>query len=430
MKFWNHATGDPWAITESALNNILTIASRENESIEAVSARLGRELDNSYVSEIRDGVAIIPVIGPLFRYANLFTAISGASSYEILAKDFMAALEDPEVKGIVLDIDSPGGEVNGCAELASMIFEARGTKPIIAYASGDAASGAYWIASACDEVIVSETSSLGSIGVVAVYRGAKGENTVEIVSSQSPYKRLDPDSDEGKARLQSRTDDLAAVFIESISRHRGVDPPTVIRDFGGGDVFIGKHAVTHGLADKVGSLEKTISNINPFQNPAHERGSSFLLLEDSNMTDKTHKAEAPKMQTLSLDSLKADHPQLVESIKAEGRNEAMEEGVRQGQQQERERIGAIVAAEAAKGREQLAQHLAFATDMSAEIALSTLEAAPMKVELKPQASVTGFEQAMASVDNPAIDPDGDEQEEDDADAVAKRIARFSQGGAA
>jgi len=430
MKFWNHATGEPWAITESALNNILTIASRQNETIEVVSARLGRELDNSYVSEIRDGVAIISVVGPLFRYANLFTAISGASSYEILAKDFNTALDNPEVKGIVLDIDSPGGEVNGCAEFANMIFEARGTKPIIAYTSGDAASGAYWIASACDEVVVSETSSLGSIGVVAVYRGGKGENTVEIVSSQSPYKRLDPNSDDGKVRLQSRIDDLASVFIEAIARHRGVDPPTVVRDFGGGDVFIGKHAVTQGLADKVGSLEKTISSINPFQNPAQERGSSFLALEDSNMTDKNHKAEAPNLQTLSLDSLKADHPQLVESIKAEGRDEAMEECVRQGRQQERERIGAIIAADAAKGREQLAQHLAFATDMAAEMALATLEAAPTKAEVKTAASVTGFEQAMASVNNPAIDPDGGEHEEDDAEAVAKRIARFSQGGAA
>jgi len=430
MKFWNHATGEPWAITESALNNILTIASRQNETIEVVSARLGRELDNSYVSEIRDGVAIIPVVGPLFRYANLFTAISGASSYEILAKDFTTALDNPEVKGIVLDIDSPGGEVNGCAEFANMIFEARGTKPIIAYTSGDAASGAYWIASACDEVVVSETSSLGSIGVVAVYRGGKGENTVEIVSSQSPYKRLDPNSDDGKVRLQSRIDDLASVFIEAIARHRGVDPPTVVRDFGGGDVFIGKHAVTQGLADKVGSLEKTISSINPFQNPAHKRGSSFLALEDNEMTDKTRKAEDPNLHTISLDSLKADHPQLVESIKAEGRDEAMAEGVRHGRQQERERIGAIIAADAAKGREQLAQHLAFATDMAAEMALTTLEAAPTKVEVKTPASVTGFEQAMASVNNPAIDPDCGEHEEDDAEAVAKRIARFSQGGAA
>ena len=72
-----------------------------------------------------------------------------------------------------------------------------------AYASGDAASGAYWIAAAADEIVVSKTSALGSIGVVGVYRGNKGENVVEVVSSQSPYKRLDPDTDDGRARLQS-----------------------------------------------------------------------------------------------------------------------------------------------------------------------------------------------------------------------------------
>jgi hypothetical protein len=220
------------------------------------------------------------------------------------------------------------------------------------------------------------------------------------------------------------------VFIESIARHRGVDPPTVARDFGGGDLFIGRRAVTQGLADQVGSLEKTISTVCPFPNPAHERGSSFLAVEDNDMTDNNHKAEAPSPQTLSLDSLKADHPQVVESIKAEGRDEAIAEGLRQGRQQERERIGAIIAADAAKGREQLAQHLAFATDMAAEMALITLDAAPTKAEVKTAACVTGFEQAMASVNNPAIDADDGEHEEEDADAVAKRIARFSQGGGA
>lgn len=429
MKFWNHAAGEPWAITESALNNILTIASRQNESIEVVSAKLGRELDNSYVTEIREGAAVIPVVGPLFRYANIFTAISGASSYEILAKDFTSALENPDVHSIILDIDSPGGEVNGCAEFASMIFEARGKKPIIAYASGDAASGAYWIASACDQIIASETSMLGSIGVVAVYRGSKDESVLEIVSSQSPYKRLDPSSKDGKSRLQSRIDDLATVFIESIAKHRGVDPPTVIKDFGGGDVFIGKNAINSGLADDIGSLEQIINEHSNNQNPAKLRGSSFLALEDSTMTDKNHKTEASEGQVLSLESLKTDYPQLVEAIQTEIIASANDEASEQSVKKERERIGAIISSEAAKGREQLAQHLAFSTDMSADMALATLDASPVKAEASAPVSNTGFEQVMASVGNPAIEPDAPEQEGDDADAVAKRIAKFSQGGA-
>ncbi|MCL6419432.1 S49 family peptidase [Aestuariirhabdus haliotis] len=429
MKFWNHAAGEPWAITEAALNNILTIASRQNESIEVVSAKLGRELDNSYVTEIREGAAVIPVVGPLFRYANIFTAISGASSYEILAKDFTSALENPDVHSIILDIDSPGGEVNGCAEFASMIFEARGKKPIIAYASGDAASGAYWIASACDQIIASETSMLGSIGVVAVYRGSKDENVLEIVSSQSPYKRLDPSSKDGKSRLQSRIDDLATVFIESIAKHRGVDPPTVIKDFGGGDVFIGKNAINSGLADDIGSLERIINEHSNNQNPAKLRGSSFLALEDSTMTDKNHKTEASEGQVLSLESLKADYPQLVEAIQTETIASTNDEASEQSVKKERERIGTIISSETAKGREQLAQHLAFSTDMSADMALATLDASPVKAEASAPVSNTGFEQVMASVGNPAIEPDAPEQEGDDADAVAKRIAKFSQGGA-
>lgn len=429
MKFWNHAAGEPWAITESALNNILTIASRQNESIEVVSAKLGRELDNSYVTEIREGAAVIPVVGPLFRYANIFTAISGASSYEILAKDFTSALENPDVHSIILDIDSPGGEVNGCAEFASMIFEARGKKPIIAYASGDAASGAYWIASACDQIIASETSMLGSIGVVAVYRGSKDENVLEIVSSQSPYKRLDPSSKDGKSRLQSRIDDLATVFIESIAKHRGVDPPTVIKDFGGGDVFIGKNAINSGLADDIGSLEQIINEHSNNQNPAKLRGSSFLALEDSTMTDKNHKTEASEGQVLSLESLKTDYPNLVEAIQTETIASTNDEASEQSVKKERERIGAIISSEAAKGREQLAQHLAFSTDMNADMALATLNASPVKTEASTPVSNTGFEQVMASVGNPAIEPDAPEQEGDDADAVAKRIAKFSQGGA-
>lgn len=429
MKFWNHAAGEPWAITETALNNILTIASRQNESIEVVSAKLGRELDNSYITEIREGAAVIPVVGPLFRYANIFTAISGASSYEILAKDFTSALENPDVHSIILDIDSPGGEVNGCAEFASMIFEARGKKPIIAYASGDAASGAYWIASACDQIIASETSMLGSIGVVAVYRGSKDESVLEIVSSQSPYKRLDPSSKDGKSRLQSRIDDLATVFIESIAKHRGVDPPTVIKDFGGGDVFIGKNAINSGLADDIGSLEQIINEHSNNQNPAKLRGSSFLALEDSTMTDKNHKTKASEGQVLSLESLKTDYPNLVEAIQTETIASTNDEASQQSVKKERERIGAIISSEAAKGREQLAQHLAFSTDMSADMALATLNASPVKAEASAPVSNTGFEQVMASVGNPAIEPDAPEQEGDDADAVAKRIAKFSQGGA-
>ena len=399
MRIWNRITGDPWAITETALHTILEVAARENEAPEAVAAKLGRQLQNSYNATERDGVAIIPVTGPLFRYANIFTAISGASSYELIARDFMSALENPQITSIILDIDSPGGEVNGVSELASMIFEARGTKPIIAYASGDAASGAYWIASAADEIVVSETSALGSIGVVGIYRGKSAKEsaeTVEIVSSQSPHKRLDPMSDDGRAKLQTRIDSMADVFVSTIARNRSVTADHVLEHYGGGDVMIGAHAVNASLADRIGSLERLITELSSpkTQSPP---------IEGFFNSTQPKKEKKP----MNLEQLKTDHPDLVASLHAEG------------SAKEKQRLKDILSCEAAEGRQKLAQEIALHTEINAMDAQHLMKSAPKDEPEKSQSS--SFERVMSSIPNPEIAPDGDDHIAT-ADTVADRIA--------
>ena len=396
MRIWNKITGEPWAITENSLQTILEIAARENESPEAVAAKLGRELRNTHTVTERDGVAIIPVVGPLFRYANIFTQISGASSYEILAKDFTTALEDPAIKAIILDIDSPGGEVNGVAELANMVFEARGKKPVVAYASGDAASGAYWLASAADSIVVSETSSLGSIGVVGVYRkkdAKESANAVEIVSSQSPHKRLDPATDEGHKRLQGRIDTMADVFVGTIARNRNISPETVLDNFGGGDVFIGANAMAVGMADRISSLEKLIAEL-ATQSPPQAEG---IFLNQPK----------PKEKVMNLKTLQQEHPDLLASIESAAMTK------------ERERIKSIMTCADAQNRTELATGIALNTSMDMAEAQALLASAPMA---KP-ASVTPFEQAMSSVANPDVGADM-ENEEAEMDDVIKRIANY------
>jgi ClpP class serine protease len=180
---------------------------------------------------LRDGVATINVTGPLFRYANIFTLISGATAYATLATDLQQALDSTQVRGIILAIDSPGGEVNGSAEFANMVFAVRGKKPIVAYVSGMAASAAYWIASAADEVVVAPTAIVGSIGAVIAISDrtkadeARGIRTIEIVSSQSPKKRLSPTSAEGQSEIQLLVDNLAQVFIDADSRRIAASAP-------------------------------------------------------------------------------------------------------------------------------------------------------------------------------------------------------------
>ena len=414
MRIWNRITGDPWAITESALHTILEIAARENERPEAVAAKLGRELQNTYQVTEREGVAILPITGPLFRYANLFTKVSGASSYELIARDFTAALENPQIKAIILDIDSPGGEVNGVSELSNMIFEARGgpprdgsprgisirgKKPIIAYASGDAASGAYWIASAADEIVVSETAALGSIGVVAIYRG-KGSKTpgyqtqstddIEIVSSQSPHKRLDPATDEGRARLQVRIDSMAEVFIEAIARNRRTTAHEVKAHFGRGDVLIGAQGVQVGLADRVGSLEKLIAEFSVASNctPAP------LLTQEKKLMD--------------IETLKQEHPEWVAQLRHEAATA------------EKQRLRDILNSEGAKAHEPLAKEIAFNTDLGVQEALQLLTCIAEKVRVS-----TSFERVMANIPNPEITPSPDDSEPD-VEVLANRIASSSQ----
>ena len=399
MRVWNKAADEPWAITSSALTTILDIAARQNAPPEAVAAKLGRELQNSYRLEMRDGIAVLPVVGPLFRYANLFTQVSGASSYELLAKDFTQAVENPDVKAIVLNIDSPGGEVNGCAEFADMIHEARGAKPIIAYASGDAASGAYWIAAAADEIVVSKTSALGSIGVVGVYRGNKGEDAVEVVSSQSPYKRLDPDTDDGRARLQKRIDAMADVFVDAVAKYRGVASSHVQNHYGSGDVFIGDAAVKQGLADRIGSFEKLLSEISG--NPVSEPSPHSIN---------------PNQQEKSMDdiqSLREAYPDLTASLE--------QDAVKQGVATERSRVQGILSHDEANARTLLAQHLAFETDMEVEAAVSVLSKAP--IETPTRDDVSGFSAAMEATPNPEITP-SPEAEDDSEEAVAKRLATY------
>jgi len=254
-----------WAIDEGWLRTILEIAAREGEGPEAVAAKLGRPLQNARKVETRDGVAIVPITGPIFRRANFLTEVSGATSVEILARDFRAALDDPQIHAVILDVDSPGGQVDGIHEMADMIREARRPeRPIIAYVGSLAASGAYWLASAASEIRLDAMARVGSIGVVlTVARPDPKESarTIEIVSSQSPRKRMDLESDADRAELQARVDELAGVMIGSIAQNRGTTPEAILEDFGGGGLRIGSSAVDKRMADSLSSLERTIGDL-------------------------------------------------------------------------------------------------------------------------------------------------------------------------
>lgn len=254
-----------WAMEEAALANLLTIAAREHDATpQALEAYRAKALANGEQATVRNGVAIIAATGPLFKRANIMTAISGATSYEIMLRDLRAALDDPKVKAVLLNIDSPGGEASGAHELAQAIYEARSVKPITAYVNGMAASAGYWIASAASEVVVDATALLGSIGVQMAMRTSedpKGTTTYRFVSSQSPMKNADPGTEAGAAHIQGVVDAMAKVFVEAVATHRGRSIETVLSDFGKGGIFVGQHAIKAGLADRIGNFEGVLAEL-------------------------------------------------------------------------------------------------------------------------------------------------------------------------
>lgn len=324
----------PWAIEPAMLDTIGAIARRENESVEALEARMGRPLQNARSVSVRDGVAVVPVTGPIFRYANLMTQLSGATSLEVLAKDFTTALEDPQINAIVLEINSPGGQVTGIAEFAQMVHAAN--KPVVAYVDGMAASAAYWIASAADEVVMSKNAMAGNVGAVLSLDLRKDPSKGELVSSQSPNKRPDATTDAGRAQLQTMVDAHAQVFIDEVAAYRRMTPEAVISDFGGGDVFIAAKAVAAGMADRISTMEEVIAELagkkqSPATPPYHMKGTA-----------------------MNLEELRAAHPDLCAALVEEGRTN----GLAAGAAAERQRIQ-DVEAQALPGHEKLIATLKF-----------------------------------------------------------------------
>lgn len=211
-------------------------------------------------------VARIPVYGVISQRQNLMAADSGGTSIEGITQDFRQAMADPEVLGVVFDIDSPGGTIDGVEELASEIRAARGgAKPIVAQADTMAASAAYWIAAACDEVIVAPSGSVGSIGIFTAHEdlsvAAEAEGVKTTLISAGKYKTegnpWEPLGEEARANLQDMVDQHYSMFVSAVAKGRGVAVSQVRGGYGQGRLVLAKQAVAEGMADRIDTLDGT-----------------------------------------------------------------------------------------------------------------------------------------------------------------------------
>lgn len=261
----------PWAITPGGMELVRDVWLRRGEVSAAVrearAALGGAPMRNSAAMRKQGNCAIIPITGPLFRHAAMFSDISGARSYADIRADLGAAMEDPDVSAIVLQIHSPGGEFAGVDELADQIRAASAAKRVVAYAEGTCCSAAYWLAAAAGEVVVHRSAVVGSIGVITTLvddSGAQeklGTKTYQIVSSGAPGKRSEPVDDEVKARAMARVNAMAEIFTARVAWYRSTSAETVSKDYGGGDVMLGAASVAAGMADRLGSLDQVLAEL-------------------------------------------------------------------------------------------------------------------------------------------------------------------------
>lgn len=230
----------------------------------AMLAKPGERPDECRYAQVRDGIAVISVSGPIFQRESWYY---GGCSSEALARDLDRMLESPSVRGIILNINSPGGTINGTPELAEAIFAGRARKPVKAYVGGAGCSGAYYLAAAASEIIMNRGAWVGSIGVISRFFDTKkfdeklGLREIEIVSSGAPKKSPDPATDAGRAQIQQFLDDLEDVFVADVARFRGVSEEKVRTDYGQGDVMVGERAIEAGLADRLGTLEGLLAEM-------------------------------------------------------------------------------------------------------------------------------------------------------------------------
>ncbi len=215
-------------------------------------------------------IAILPLFGTITHRANMISEFSGGTSTEKFSAQLRQVVADPTVKAIVIDVDSPGGNVDGVDELATEIFKARNQKPIVAVANSMAASAAFWIASAASEVVVIPSGLVGSIGIVAIHhdvsKQAENEGVKITLISAGRFKTegnsFEPLGDEAREAIQKLADDFMGMFVKAVARNRDVPVSEVRNGFGEGRLVSAKDALRLGMVDRIGTMDETLKRLN------------------------------------------------------------------------------------------------------------------------------------------------------------------------
>lgn len=280
---WSVLKGTIWAMRPEKLEEVIGVL-----QLKAAGAELPFEAAESKGAERSRGIAVLPLAGIIGQKMNLMMKFSGGTSTELFTRDLRALAGDPEVAGIIIDTDSPGGGVFGVPEAAQEILALRKNKPIWAVANSETASAAYWIASAAEELIVTPSGEVGSIGVYALHSDFSAAETEAGIKNTfikagrfktagNPYEPL---GDEARDYLQSGVDRYYDMFAAAVARHRNATVDEVKNGFGEGGMVGARDAIKMGMADRVATLDETIDRMLRVVNKRQSSATAMAAIPD------------------------------------------------------------------------------------------------------------------------------------------------------
>ena len=291
-------SGQQWAIKPEVLDGFMQLLDLRSlgGDLESFAAGMPGAMQQKRVAKAQGSTAIVPIDGALSKRSFLFDC---GSTYAGIRDAIQAALDDPSVSSILLDVDSPGGSVAGMSELTDFISQADKIKPVYAYTDGLMCSAAYCLSSAARQIVAAPTATVGSIGILGTHtdRSQRDQSAgiKRSVLTAGSHKAIGTDTapldDKSRAVIQGQLDQLYSLFVNAVAANRGVKAADA-ESWADGKVFLAADAKALGLIDEVGTRDNLLARI------------------------------SNQEATMDLKQLKAEHPDLVTAIKAEAATEA------------------------------------------------------------------------------------------------------------
>ncbi|HFW3774427.1 TPA: S49 family peptidase [Salmonella enterica subsp. enterica serovar Thompson] len=333
--------------------------------------------------QVVNGITVLPVSGTLVHKLGGMRPFSGMTGYDGITARLQQAMDDPEVKGVLLDIDSPGGQAAGAFDCADMIYRLGQQKPVWALANDLACSGAMLLASACSRRLVTQTARIGSVGVVMAhtsYAGQLEQEGIDITLIYSGSHKVDLNGTQAlpenvRADYQQKMDDARLMFAEKVAQYTGLPVEAVMATEAA--TYDGQAGIDVGLADEmVNAADAVTVMASALKN--HSRGGNMPELT---ATEAAAQENQRVMGIIGCPEAKG-REQLAQMLAGQpGMSVAQAQAILAAAAPQQDVISVseadrIMALDEAEGREELAATLAAMPEMTAGQAKTILAAAP------------------------------------------------------